>query len=68
VETQWAEPLSFNVIEQNMKTLSLLAGLMVCRSLSGECAPELPATADATAAIERDVDIGGRTLHLAMVA
>ena len=51
-----------------MKTLSILAGLMVCRSLSGECAPELPATADATAAIERDVDIGGRTLHLAMVA
>lgn len=49
-----------------MKTLFLIAGLMICCSLSGECAPEQSATADAAAATGRDVDIGGRTLHLAI--
>jgi pimeloyl-ACP methyl ester carboxylesterase len=48
-----------------MKTPSLIAGLMVCCSLSSESAPKPSTTMDATSAIERDVDIGGRTLHLA---
>jgi pimeloyl-ACP methyl ester carboxylesterase len=48
-----------------MKTLSLIAGLMVCCSLSSQCAPQPSITMGATSAIERDVDIGGRTLHLA---
>ena len=49
----------------NMKALSLASGIMACCALGSGCASKQSATVNATAAIERDVDIGGRTLHLA---